>query len=517
MKLISKWKNHAAMSAALLAAPALHAGTDLWFTPLTESAPVVAPNALEELSAPFVAPAGLLQINWVSLAEVENALLSPGQSVVRVSAFTGTPNATSASMFDMLAAHPSGSHLFIPHETPAGAGVSRYSIYENKTEVLFAGDAGGLVGDWSNDWGAFDPCRWTPQATLFLAEEWAGQGRVIEVLNPMADPEDIEIRELNRIPNVAHEGINFSNKYKNTIYFVDEWNSGSIYKIVFKDRNDYTSPAQVFVLSVDAFLTTGGLPENNYNEGPNAGATREGAATWIPLTDKLGVPLPGISDPFLNGPSNDPRTNSDTLGGRPAADDAGGTPYGRPEDMMVSRLANGNEVLYIPLTSEAKVLTVEILNTNKGSAKGGQALVRTLVSNSTPKNVGHPATTGVLNSPDNIAMDGAGNLYVVEDNPNGGSLGGDTWFVRDVDNDGVAESLDHFLSLRVNGSESTGMLFNPAVPTEFHICVMHPSSTDLTNVPGGFGDAVWTFNLSNADPEFVKTLKRGRFRRITNQ
>ena len=89
MKRISHWKNHAAMSASLLAAPALHAGTNLWFTPLTQSAPVVAPNALEELSAPFVAPEGLLQINWVSLAEVENAVLSPGQSIARASALTG--------------------------------------------------------------------------------------------------------------------------------------------------------------------------------------------------------------------------------------------------------------------------------------------------------------------------------------------------------------------------------------------------------------------------------------------
>jgi hypothetical protein len=513
MKLISKWKNHAAMSAALLAAPALHAGTDLWFTPLTQSAPVVAANALEELSAPFVAPEGLLQINWVSLAEVENALLSPGQSTGRAAGA-----GTSASMFDMLAAHPSGSHLFIPHESPTGAGVSRYSIYENKTELLFAGDQGGLGGDWSNDWGAFDPCRWTPNSTIFLAEEWAGEGRVIEVTNPMADVQDIQIRELNRIPNVSHEGINFSNKYKNTIYFIDEWNSGSIYKLVLKDRKDYTSPGQVFVLSVDAFLTSGGLPENNYNEGPNATATREGAATWIPLTDKLGVPLPGITDPFRNGPTNDPRTNTNTMGGRPAADDAGGTPYGRPEDMVVSRLANGNEVLYVTVTSENKVISIEILNTNKGSAKGGQAVVRTFVSQTTPKNVGFPTTTGILNAPDNLAMDGAGNIYVIEDNPNGGTIGGDTWFARDVDNDGVAESLDHFMSLRVNGSEATGMLFNPAVPTEFHMCVQHPSSTDLNAVPNGFGDAVWTFNLSNIDnTEFVRSLTRGRFRRITNQ
>ena len=502
------------MGAALAAAPALRAGTDIWFTPLTESAPVVAPNALEELTAPWVAPEGLQQVNWVSLAEVENAILSPGQSVVRAAG-----QGTSASMFDMLAVHPSGTHLFIPHESPVGAGVSRYDIYANKTEVLFKGDLGGLNGDWANDWGAFDPCRWTPQRTLFLAEEWAGEGRVIEVLNPMADPQDIQIRELNRIPNVSHEGINSSVKYRNTIYFIDEWNSGSIYKLVLSDSNDYTAPAQAFVLVVNAFRSSGGIPASNWNQGANATATRHGAATWVPLTDKLGNPMPGITDPFRNGPTNDPRTNTDTMGGRPAADDAGGTPYGRPEDMVVSRLANGNEVLYVTVTSENAVLSIEILNTRGGAYRGGEAFVRTFCSNAdTPKNVGFAPTTGTMGAPDNLAMDSLGNIYIIEDNPNSSNVGGDIWMARDTDNDGVAESLDHFLSLRVNGSEATGMIFNPAVPTEFHVCVQHPSSTDLVAVPNGLGDAVWTFNLAGIpNQDFVRALKRGRLRTLTNQ
>ncbi|MCB1088161.1 MAG: DUF839 domain-containing protein, partial [Verrucomicrobiae bacterium] len=500
MKNCSNWPSTLALGAALISAPALHAGTDVWFTPLTGSAPVVNPNDLEELSAPWVAPEGLIQVNWVSLAEVENAVLSPGQSIQRV------PGAgTSASMFDMLACHPSGSHIFIPHETATGAGVTRYNIYSNFAELLFAGDASG---NWATDFGAFDPCRWTPNNTLFLAEEWSGQGRVIEVLNPMADlsQESIQTRELNSIPNVAHEGINFSLKYKNTIYFIDEFNSGSIYKFVMTKRGDYTK-GQAFVLQVDDFISSGGVSSNDYNSGPNATATREGAATWVPLTDKNGIKLDSITtDPFQNSP----------LGGRLAADEAGGTPFGRPEDMIVSRLANGHEVLYVTLTSEQRVISIEIVNTNKGTYKGGQAIVRTFLSESgTPKNVGFPSTTGTLGSPDNLAIDGAGNIYVVEDNPNSSNVGGDVWFARDTDNDGVAESLDHFLSLRVDGSESTGMIFDPAVPTEFHICVQHPDSTGLS---GGLGDAVWTFNLSSIDnSDFIRSLTRGRFRRVTNQ
>jgi secreted PhoX family phosphatase len=501
-----------ALGASLMSASALHAGTDVWFTPLTQSAPVVAANAIEELSAPWVAPAGILQLNWVSLAEVENAVLSPGQTISRVPG-----QGTSASMFDMLACHPAGTHLFIPHETPVGAGVSRYDIYANKTELLFAGDRQGIAGNlasWANDYGAFDPCRWTPNKTLFLAEEWAGLGRVVEVVNPMAPVAQIQTRVLESFPNVSHEGINFSGMHRGTIYFIDEWNSGSIYKMVMNYPGDYAGGGQIFVLQVDDFLSTGGVPAADWNQQPG-GVSRLGAATWVPLTDRWGTPLPGITNPFRDGPTNDPRTNSDTMGGRPAADDAGGTPYGRPEDMVVSRLANGREVLYVTITSENAVLSIEMLNFNGGTFRGGQAIVRTFASTSTAKNLGKAATTGALGAPDNLAMDATGNIYIIEDNPNGGSTGGDIWFVRDVNSDGVAESIDHFLSLRVAGSESTGMIFNPAVPTEFHMCVQHPNSTGLA---GGLGDAVWTFNLDNIpNTAFVNALKRGRFRAVLNQ
>lgn len=499
-----------AMSSALMVSPALQAGTNTWFTPLTQSAPVVAPNALEELSAPWVTPAGITQNNWVSLREVEDQVLSSGQSIVRVPG-----QGTSASMFDMLAFHPSGAHLFIPHETPVGAGVTRYDIATNKAEILLAGNGQGsnTVASWANDYGAFDPCRWTPNKTLFLAEEWSGLGRVIEILNPMAPANQIQFRVLESIANVSHEGINFSNKYKNTIYFVDEYNSGSIYKFETRKTGDYTV-GQTFVLSVDAFAGSGGNAALNYNQGVNAAATRFGAATWLPITDLYGVPLPGVPNPFQDGLAGSP-----TLGGRAAADFIGGTPYGRPEDMTVSRLANGNEVLYVAVTSEQAVISIEITNPGKAGRFNGTAIVRTFASNSgTPKNAGFAPTTAVLNSPDNIAMDAAGNIYVVEDAPNGDSSGGDIWFVRDTDNDGVGESLDHFMSLRVNGCESTGMIFNPAIPTEFAVCVMHPNSTNLGSVPNGLGDAVWSFNLSGIpNTNFVKALNKGAFRFITNQ
>lgn len=458
----------------LAGAQVASAGTDIYFNPLTQSTAVATPNHVNELNSPWQAPAGISQSNLTRLSEAE---ADPAQSLVRVPGL-----GSNASMFDMSAFDPTGKYVFIPHETQFGAGVSRYSIEDDSAQVLFKGDLNGAKGNWSGDYGAFDPATWTPNNTLLLGEEWSGEGRIFEVLNPMADAADINFHELNSIPNVAHEGLRFSLD-GNTLYFIDEWNSGSIYKFAPSSKGDYTQ-GQSFVLVVDAYT---GAAADNWNEATNAGAVRTGAATWVAITDEMGNALTQ-ADPFLNGPSTDPRTDSNARGGRAAADELGATPYGRPEDIEVGRLANGNEVLYFNATSELALYSVEELG-------DGKAFVRLTASETaTPKNLGYPATTGKLNSPDNLAQDALGNIYIVEDAPNGSNVGGDVWFVRDTDGDGVAESLDHFLSLQADGAESTGMIFNPANPTQFIISVQHPDSTDMEN---GLGDALWLFDLKD--------------------
>lgn len=460
------------------AAQGATAGTDIFFNPLTQSAAVASPNHVNELNTPWQTPPGLTQVNLMSLIEVEADV---NQSIIRV------PGAgTSASMFDMVSYDDDGRYLFIPHETPVGAGVSRYDIENDISEVLLAGDLGGLDGDWSNDYAAFDPSTFTPNQTVLLGEEWAGEGRIIEVLNPFAPVGQIQYRELQSIPNVAHEGLRFGGDDR-TLYFVDEWNSGSLYKFIATSKDDYTR-GQTFVLKVDAYDPIGANAD--WSDPVNVTNTRTGIATWVALTDKSGNALTDV-DPFRNGPTNDPNTNDDTRGGRPAADEIGATPYGRPEDMEVGRLASGNEVIYFTATSENSVYSVEELG-------WGKAIVRLTASEAdTPKNLGFPATTGVLNSPDNLAQDALGNIYIIEDAPNGSDIGGDIWFIRDADSDGVAESLDHFMSIQVDGAEATGMIFNPADPTEFVVAVQHPDTTDL---PDGFGDAIWMFDLEDIVP-----------------
>jgi secreted PhoX family phosphatase len=328
---------------------------------------------------------------------------------------------------------------------------------------------------------------------------------VIEILDPLgpapADPtaspasENVSWRVLDSIAKVSHEGINFSVKHPNrVIYFIDEWNSGSIYKLVLKEPGNYVLGGQTFVLVVDAFIPSGGDPAKNWNEGTNATATRFGEATWVPITDADGKPLPNtLWDPFQNGPTADPRTQPLTRGGRGSADEFGGTPYGRPEDMTIGLLPNGNEILYVATTSEHAAISIEIKSQNR-------AVVRQFASRDTPRNDGFLPTTGRLDSPDNLAIDALGNIYIIEDEPNDTSIGGDVWFARDMNNDGVAESLDHFMSLQADGSEATGMAFHPTDPSRFVLAVMHPDSTDLAQVPGGFGDAVWEFDLEDVVP-----------------
>jgi hypothetical protein len=465
------------------------AGSNIYFNPLTQSSAVASPNHVNELNSPWQTPAGVAQWNLTSLSEVEADYT---QSIVRVDEAGTGGRPTSASMFDMVAFDDKAKYIFIPHETLTGAGVSRYNIAADRTETLFSGDGRGLEGDWSNDYGAFDPSTWTPNKTLLLAEEWSGQGRVIEVLNPKAPVEEIEIRELEAIANVSHEGLRFSHDGQ-TLYFVDEDRSGSIYKFVMDRKGDYTS-GQTFVLSVDAF---DGVASDRYSDDSNVDATRTGWASWVPVTDADGNALTEV-DPFSNEMIDGKRA------GRVAADELNGTPYGRPEDMEIGRLRNGNEVMYFTATSEAAVYSVEMVSDD-------EAIVRVFASEvATPKNLGFPATTGVINSPDNLAQDALGNIYIIEDAPNGGDVGGDIWFVRDTDGDGVAESVDHFMSIQVDGAEATGMIFNPRKPTQFVVAVQHPDSTNIVEVEGGMGDALWMFDLKKVVPPTCKGKGRGK-------
>lgn len=443
------------------------AGTDVYFNPLTQSAAVAqVPNHVNELNNPWQVPAGVSYKNLTSISEIE---ADADQSAVRIPGL-----GTNAVMFDMSAFDPSGRYIFLPHETQYGAGLTRYDMKTDKAVNLFMGDMNGSHGDWSNDYGALDPATWTPAGTVLVAEEWSGQGRMFEVMNPMADVEageTVVVNELKSIPNVSIEGLQF-NHDGSAMYFVDEDRSGSIYKFIPTVKGDYAK-GQTFVLVVDAYAgdpaaQAGKFPAHNPVE-------RTGSANWVAMTDENGVALT-TADPFDNA----------SRGGRAAADELKGTPYRRPEDVEVGYLKNGHEVIYFNATEEQALYSVEELG-------HGKAMVRLTADENTVKNLGYAPTSGHITSPDNLAQDALGNIYMVEDWPNGDNRGGDIWFIRDTNGDGVAESVDHFMSLQVKGAENTGMIFNPANPTQFIVNIQHPDST----ASGGRGDAVWLLDVKD--------------------
>ena len=155
------------------------AATDIYFNPLTQSTAVAqVPNHVNELNNPWQVPAGVSQVNLTSLKEIE---ADSSQSTIRVPGL-----GADASMTDMAAFDPTGRYIFLPHETQYGAGLTRYDMETDKATNLFKGDMNGSHGDWSADYGALDPATWTPKNTILVAEEWSGQGRVFEVMNPMA-------------------------------------------------------------------------------------------------------------------------------------------------------------------------------------------------------------------------------------------------------------------------------------------------------------------------------------------
>jgi secreted PhoX family phosphatase len=76
-------------------------------------------------------------------------------------------------------------------------------------------------------------------------------------------------------------------------------------------------------------------------------------------------------------------------------------------------------------------------------------------------------------SPDNLAIDADGNMYVVEDEPGGVE---DIWFAKDENNDGVAEAIGKWASLSTAGAESTGLYFDKFRPNVAYVNVQHPDS-----------------------------------------
>lgn len=331
-----------------------------------------------------------------------------------------------------------GRYLFTPYET-GSAGVRRLDVTNGSAVDLVAPGTSGFV--------AGDASRWTPFGTYLTAEEsWGAgstKGRMFEITNPLAAPGASGFAERNIIPRVSHEGLAFD--AANNMYFIDENNSGSIYKYVSSSPNDggaYFSAGETFVLKVGA--------------GGNSDAV--GAATWVKITNADGSAVNAGDTVVIEGQSR--------VDGRKAADTALATAFNRPEDLEI-QTKGGKQVLYFAATDPTgKVFSI-------GLDDPDNATVKLFADSTTNKKNTPGAVGGEFRNPDNLAIDTLGNIYIIEDQPGGLA---DIWFAYDIDFDGIAESLGRWASLSTLGAEPTGLYFDPFRPNVAYVNVQHAGS-----------------------------------------
>jgi secreted PhoX family phosphatase len=120
-------------------------------------------------------------------------------------------------------------------------------------------------------------------------------------------------------------------------------------------------------------------------------------------------------------------------------------------------------MLFVATTTNHKVFSIDLRNDT----------VKLFVSRDTRDMATGKPVGSAFTNPDNLAIDADGNMYVVEDQPGGIE---DIWFVKDDNNDGVAEAMGKWASLSTVGAESTGLYFHPFKPNVAFVNVQHPDS-----------------------------------------
>lgn len=163
-----------------------------------------------------------------------------------------------------------------------------------------------------------------------------------------------------------------------------------------------------------------------------------------------------------NGVVTEPSVNA-----RMASDEAGVSDFCRPED---AELIGPN--LYFATTTTRNILQIPV-NTDYPYVTEYAGI------NSNMNNEADVFDNG-LKSPDNLASDNAGNLYIVEDN----SSQSDIWVATpDKNHDGQADSVVLFGTLTTPGAEGSGIYFPRGNPKAMLINVQHAGdNNDMTLV-----------------------------------
>ncbi len=380
----------------------------------------------------------------------------------------GVPN---TGAWDMITSNESGAdkgrYLFTVFES-GQSGVQRHDLLTGQTDTVWQALAAG-------DALRFDASFWTPWGTLITAEEeWtttAGgattnpYGRLFELKNPLQatgiplplmpdSNDDAVFVHQNKVPRTAHEGIQFDKA--GNMYFIDELAGGCLYR--------YTPAASMSkIVNGKADYFAGGV-SSTLRVGDGATPNATGAYSWVPFTDATGAALSGaltITDP-RGVTSVDARNTTDVAAFK-------GTDYQRPEDLQIQRVC-GREYQYVATTS-----TNEVYRLDLASQTISVFANRSTIDLATGLPVG-----SALASPDNLAVDHEGNVYIVEDR-NGGS-DDDIWFANDLNKDGdltdPGEGIGRWASNGTPGSEFTGLYFDPRDKRRAWVNIQHPDNDD---------------------------------------
>ena len=366
-----------------------------------------------------------------------------------------------------------GRFLLTVFETES-SGVQRTDVKTGVTETIWQSPG---VNPALNSHIAFDASYWTPWGTFITAEEsWDPNpspqqqtfGRLFEFKNSTTAPgvnvgdsnDGADFVHQNVIPRLSHEGIQFDKA--GNMYFIDELNGGCLYKYtsaanmrdVKRGKADYFAAGTTYVLRV--------------GDGNTPNAT--GAYKWVAITDATGAALLGaVTITDGNGVTSvDATTTTDTLIFK-------GTDYQRPEDLQIQTL-NKKEYMYVATTTTNEVYRLDLSNNKISVFANGNTI--DLATGAKVNNL--TSVPAVLNfrSPDNLAVDHQGNIYIVEDR--GGANDDDIWFAKDRNKDGdlldAGEGLGRWASNGTPGSEFSGLYFDPRNHDRAWVNIQHPTS-----------------------------------------
>ena len=346
-------------------------------------------------------------------------LVLPQGYIYSVVASEGPGFGNNADMNTMNEGGPEkGRFLYRTHETTTGASVSVTDLVTGASRFVAQ----------RADWERFDGIVWTPWNTILASEE----------VNPssLADPEapqataglTYEIDPTTGTATVrpalgamAHEGMRFG--LDGNVYEAEDDNPGYIYKFV-PDRKGDLSSGQLFALKIT-----------------NDAGDRTGSAEWLPL-DRNAVQVNAVDEAAAKG----------------------ATGYGDPEDLEIGGTSTGddhrgNHTLFVAISAENRVIAIDL---------NGHGSAGVVVSDYVRKGVNAPAD---FDSPDNVALDKSGNLYITED-PGGSApaktLGDDVWFAPFNQQSGAqALPIQRFFSITDCNAEPTGLYMSISNRTLF--------------------------------------------------